>query len=302
MSAALASSGAARVILGTAQFGLAYGISREGGQVEPDEVARILDLAARSGVRRLDTAAAYGESEAVLGAQGAAAAPFAVTTKTLPLRKAAVSAEDIAAVDAALRRSFERLGRARLDAVLVHDARDLLAPGGEGLWRLLEGHKAAGRIGKIGLSAYDGAEIRAAAARFALEVVQLPLSALDQRPIADGTLDFLAERGIEAQARSLLLQGLLLMTAEQVAARLPPAAPATARWRAACAAAGVSPLAAALGFAAARRDIQGLVVGVHSAAHLAECLNALGETADMPWREIASADPAVVDPRRWPAM
>ncbi len=301
------STAAGRVILGTAQFGLAYGISREGGQVPPDEVARILDLAARAGVRRLDTAAAYGESEAVLGAQGSAAAPFAVTTKTLPLRKAAVSAADIAAVEAALRGSLQRLGRDRLDAVLVHDARDLLAPGGEALWRLLEDHKAAGRIGKIGLSAYDGTEIRAAAGRFALDVVQLPLSALDQRPIADGTLAFLAERGIEVQARSLLLQGLLLMSPEQVAARLPGAVSAIARWRAVCAAAGVSPLGAALGFAVARRDIQGLVLGVHSAAHLAECLNALGEAADLPWsdimwREIASADPAVVDPRQWPAI
>jgi aryl-alcohol dehydrogenase-like predicted oxidoreductase len=59
--------GAERVILGTAQFGLSYGISNEGGRVARDEVAGILSLASAEGVAALDTAAAYGDSEAVLG-------------------------------------------------------------------------------------------------------------------------------------------------------------------------------------------------------------------------------------------
>jgi len=72
-----------RLILGTVQFGLPYGVSHRGGAVASDEVARILDAAHRAGVRTLDTAAAYGESERVIGSV-AAALPFEIVTQDAP--------------------------------------------------------------------------------------------------------------------------------------------------------------------------------------------------------------------------
>ena len=54
---------AKRLILGTAQFGLPYGISNQRGQIPEAEVAAILAEAAKAGIDTLDTAAAYGSSE-----------------------------------------------------------------------------------------------------------------------------------------------------------------------------------------------------------------------------------------------
>ena len=53
--------------LGTVQFGTDYGISNKLGQTSADEVRKILEFAAGHGIRYLDTAPAYGTSEAVLG-------------------------------------------------------------------------------------------------------------------------------------------------------------------------------------------------------------------------------------------
>ncbi|MCZ7635911.1 MAG: aldo/keto reductase [Verrucomicrobia bacterium] len=53
--------------LGTAQFGMNYGISNTSGQIAPDDVRRILQKASEHGISVLDTVAGYGNAEAVLG-------------------------------------------------------------------------------------------------------------------------------------------------------------------------------------------------------------------------------------------
>ncbi|MCL6483634.1 MAG: aldo/keto reductase, partial [Janthinobacterium lividum] len=73
-----------KLALGTVQFGLPYGITNSTGQVAQDEVIRILQRARGLGVDVLDTAAAYGQSEAVLGCCGDVAHAFRLITKTLP--------------------------------------------------------------------------------------------------------------------------------------------------------------------------------------------------------------------------
>ena len=56
-----------KLALGSAQFGLAYGISNSHGKVSMNEVFRILTLAKSLGINTIDTASAYGNSEDVLG-------------------------------------------------------------------------------------------------------------------------------------------------------------------------------------------------------------------------------------------
>jgi len=285
-----------RLVLGTVQFGLAYGVSHRGGAVPLDEGRDILALARASGIRMLDTAAAYGESENVLGELGSGS--FGIVTKTVPIRSGDLGDVDLAAIDAGFLRSLMRLRRDRVAALLVHDARDLLGRGGESLWALLERHRAEGRVERIGVSVYDGEEIEAVVARFPVELIQLPLSVFDQRLVQDGTLDRLAARGIGVHARSLLLQGLLLMRADDAPETLRSAVPLLTRWKNMCADAHVTRLEAALAFALAQ-PIEGLVIGVHSREHLAECLAAVKQPVSLPWASLACGDEDVIDPRRW---
>ncbi len=235
-----------RLILGTVQFGLPYGVSHRGGAVARDEVERILTAAHSAGVRTLDTAAAYGESERVIGSV-AAALPFEIVTKTLPLGASEPDPDDLAAIDSAFRASLDKLGRQRVAALLVHDVRNLDGQGGAALWAQLERYRRDGLAGKIGVSVYDAAEAEALAARFPIEIVQLPLNVFDQRSTLSGVLERLAAGGIIVHARSPLLQGLLLMLPDELPPALQHARPAVEFWRSACAAAGVTPLAAALG-------------------------------------------------------
>lgn len=87
--------------LGTVQFGQAYGVSNTRGQVSQSEVRAILAGAAQAGIRVLDTAANYGEAEAVLAQQDIA--PFRVVTKTVSAKNG------VAAVVARARQSARTL-------------------------------------------------------------------------------------------------------------------------------------------------------------------------------------------------
>ena len=56
-----------KIVLGTAQFGLDYGISNKDGQIPESGVFEILNESIISGIDVLDTAYTYGNSEQVIG-------------------------------------------------------------------------------------------------------------------------------------------------------------------------------------------------------------------------------------------
>ena len=166
--------------LGTVQFGLPYGISNKTGQVALDEIGKILQLAATSGMQIVDTAAGYGDSENVLGRSLAPAHDFLIVTKTLPLRAEKVRREDVAKAEAVFEDSLRQLGQSSVYGLLVHHSADLLNPGGDRLYAALRRWKEEGRVKKIGVSVYAREEVDRLFDRYAFDLVQLPLNVFDQ--------------------------------------------------------------------------------------------------------------------------
>ncbi len=77
-----------RLMLGTVQFGMPYGVANRTGQPDAARVREILTVAADGGVNCLDTAALYGSSEETLGralAELGLAGKMTVVTKTVAL-------------------------------------------------------------------------------------------------------------------------------------------------------------------------------------------------------------------------
>ena len=61
-------------------------------------------------------------------------------------------------------------------------------------------------VRRLGVSIYDSSEISSFDSQL-LDVVQLPLSLLDQRSIEDGTISRLQDNGIAIHLRSIYMQG-----------------------------------------------------------------------------------------------
>ncbi|HEY9857805.1 MAG TPA: aldo/keto reductase [Stenomitos sp.] len=290
-----------RLGLGTVQFGLDYGITNEGGRVPPAQVSRILEAAHAGGIRVLDTAAAYGLSESVLGETLAPEHGFSVVTKTQPLGVTEVSPHDVMRVRDTFHRSLERLHQDSVYGLLVHHAQDVLAKGGDRLVEELLALKQAGLVQKIGVSVYNGTQLDRLA-DMPLDLVQLPLNVLDQRLRESGHLDTLKRRNVEIHVRSAFLQGLLLMDEAPVSAHFQSVRPHLQTYRDALARHGLTPAQGALGFLRQLPEVDEVIVGVTSEAQLLELLAAA--TAPLPelaYESFAWTDEAILDPSRWPA-
>jgi len=290
-----------RVILGTAQFGMAYGVTNRRGQVSEPEVIRILTEAHAAGIAAVDTAAGYGGSEALLGSCLAAYPDMAVITKTPAFPGDSITGVETDALRASLERSLIHLNRGRVEALLLHHGQDLLKPGGERLVKALDAVKSAGLAVRTGVSIYDGAELDGVLARFNPDIVQVPLNLFDQRLVRSGHIDRLRAANIEVHARSPFLQGILL--ADRTA--LPPYFTAF-RPRFACYAdmlerVDLTPLQSCLGFVLSQSGVDRTVVGVTGRDELREILAALAAMPDaLPdFSILAASDAALVDPRRW---
>lgn len=301
MDTAAGASAARKLVLGTAQLGLKYGIANRGGALSASEACALLRLAHESGISMLDTAPAYGESESVVGRCLASFdGRFQIVTKTLPLPKQAPRAADVEAVAREFSASLRRLGSESVYGILVHHSRDLLGPEGGRLYGLLAERRARGQALKIGVSVYTRAEALEVLERYPLEVVQLPVSVFDQRLAADGTLAELKRRKVEIHARSVFLQGLVLMDPDALPPGFESARPLVARFRAALQRHGVSPLAGALAYVGQLLEIDRIVIGVDSAGQLAQCVAAFeGPAVNLDFSGFACKDEDLLDPRRW---
>jgi aryl-alcohol dehydrogenase-like predicted oxidoreductase len=270
--------------LGTVQFGQAYGVSNVHGQVPFTGAAAILRRAAEAGVSLLDTAANYGEAEKVLSELDTT--PFRIVTKTVGMKNG---------LDAVLARARQSAQMLKADTLLVHSANDLAH---EKLWPALQQLKSEGVFRRIGISAYVADDPASLAIRFKPDVMQLPFSLLDQRLLADGSLAKLLTMGVEIHARSLFLQGLLLM--DWIPDHLVAAAPRLKTIKAEIMAAGTTPLAAALSFVLTRPEIAFGVVGVTSVIELEEILSAARRPLpDLDWSALTLSDERILTPSLW---
>jgi aryl-alcohol dehydrogenase-like predicted oxidoreductase len=174
---------------------------------------------------------------------------------------------DIAWVGEGFLRSLERLRRDSVDGLLVHHAADLIGPSGDRIYSELNRLKTEGRVRQIGLSAYTGAEVDIILDRYDIDLIQIPLNVFDQRLVLNGQLQRLRECGVEIHARSVFLQGLLLMDPETTPPNFLPIRPLLQAWRDAISKLEMTAVEGAFAFIKSL-NIDVAIVGVDSAKHL----------------------------------
>jgi aryl-alcohol dehydrogenase-like predicted oxidoreductase len=130
------------------------------------------------------------------------------------------------------------------------------------------------------------------ARRFKPDVIQAPVSLLDQRLIVSGALAEIAGLGMEVHLRSIFLQGLLFLPPDRMPAGLRGHAGPLSRVRRLIAEGRSDPLQAALWFALSRPEAHHVVVGVASAAELQAVIAAAASAPpDLDWDEMALEHP-----------
>lgn len=256
-----------RLTLGTVQFGLDYGVANRSGQPSFDDVCAILRRAYERGIDVLDTAPAYGRSEEVLGMalrELNLVGKIRVVTKVLAVPPGLPRVEAAAKIEASVAHSLKVLGLERLELCLFHKeynleyADELLALCDRGMIA------AAG----VSLTSPDGA--RRALAIPDLKAWQIPSNLLDRRFTHSGLADSAKKRGILVFARSVYLQGLLLMDDASVPPHLEEVIATRQPLRDIATKFGLPFGEMALRAMLSRPSISSLVVGIETLAQLTE--------------------------------
>ena len=297
-----------RMALGTAQFGLDYGITNQLGRID-DQAARALLAQWRDrGWHLLDTAGGYGNSEERLGIflQPHLDHGWQVMTKTPAVAGDRVKPSDITAFDAAWKASRMRMGEAAapMHALLVHRADDLLMPGGEALHALLCELRERAEVTHIGASVYDSQQLDALFSRYGgqkrpFDIIQFPASIADQRLARHPLLVQLHRMSVQLHVRSLYLQGLLLAHPQFVEQKFPGKGIWLERMRAWSAAQGLDPVQACMSFFRSSPILNVAVVGMTSPGEFVQLAHAWDTAPILDWREWADDDVTWVDPRNW---
>jgi aryl-alcohol dehydrogenase-like predicted oxidoreductase len=291
-----------KIGLGAVQFGLDYGISNRSGQTPLAEVQTILSLANANGINVIDTAAAYGESEQVLGRAMPDKHNFRIISKMPGFFKRSVTPSVTTEITDALSATLDHLGVACIDGLLIHHADDLFESGGSHLMHALHAVRDAGLVKKIGVSVYTALQIEQLMAYTDIDLIQVPINLFDQRLLHGDLLSGLKSRGIEVHARSVFLQGLLLMDPDSLHSFFLPIHRRLAAFHAACNNAGTTPLAAALQFVLALEAIDIVLCGVNHHRQLQEiCVAARGSNflTETDQFSLRDDDEQFLNPARW---
>lgn len=209
---------AKKLVLGTAQLGLDYGIANTEGKPSQAVAEGIVKTAIINGAEFIDTARAYGDSEEVIGNtlkagwQGRAK----VITKLSPTIDESLEINGLnvdAFVDSSIYQSCTALHTSVLDILMLHRASQMLVCEGR-VWSRLLFHREQKLIKSLGVSVQTPEELEQVLTIAEIEIIQLPYNVLDWRwdTLVSKIMAQKQVRDLKIHVRSTLLQGLLVST------------------------------------------------------------------------------------------
>ena len=294
-------------MLGTVQFGQPYGVANRTGQPDQGLVSAIIAAALDGGVNCLDTAAAYGTSEEVVGRalrKLGVSQRMVVVTKIRPLQPAEYDDPGLAAqaIESCVAASRQRLGVECLPLVLFHreqDARHI---------SVLHQLRNRGWLRYVGVSCGNTPGfLNDFAARDALGAVQIPANLLDHRHQASGACETAAAAGIAVFIRSVYLQGLLVMPEQEIPPALRQVIGVRRVLQNIAGQAGMSLKELALRFMFDQAGVTSVVVGVETEAQVRDNLAICARgpiPADVRQAVLEAStdvDELLITPAMWPA-
>ncbi|MEM7035094.1 MAG: aldo/keto reductase [Chloroflexota bacterium] len=296
--------------LGTVELGMDYGIEVDGNYGKPstNDAIRLVHAALDRGINFIDTARAYGESEAVLGQalQGkrdqVVLATKVVTHNTdgAVLTGATLQQQ----MWASLETSLKMLQTDYVDLWQIHNVDAALLKQQDSIRTVFEQAQQKGYVRAVGGSTYGVSAPQQAIEQDLFDTLQVTYSVLDQR-LADHVFDLAKTKNIGIIVRSVLLQGVLTERADHLPDHLSLLKERSRQFRKLVldATPNLKPAQLAIAFGLAHPDIASVLVGVRTEAELREDIQAL--QAELPDELLAQLyqlrldDDALLNPGTW---
>lgn len=193
-----------KIILGTAQFGMQYGISNQKGKTTKNEIKKILDFLSKNKITYLDTASAYKKSELEIGSYiKKNKKKFKIITK-------------YSQVSGDIKKQFiktRKLIGQNPDTIFAHTVKDYLSKNFQKNINMLEKNF---KIKNIGVSLYNPKDLFKVIKVRIPDAIQVPINIFDKRFLDKKVIYCLKKNNIKMHARSIFLQGLLFMDKKEI--------------------------------------------------------------------------------------
>ncbi len=291
-----------KLALGTVQFGINYGISNTQGKPSTQEVHNILQLATEHKITTLDSAIGYGDSHNVLSSFDNLHDHFAIITKLPPLQSQKFDFHAQQQYFKYIDQCFLELKCDHLNTILFHQAADILKPGAGPILDYLKKLKIQNKIQNTGVSLYSGASVTNLANSSAIDLVQIPFNAFDNYFKKSNALRYFKENNITVHARSVFLQGLLLMPIDSLSNYFSPWSNYLEKFQLLAKKLDVSILTLCLAYVEKESYIDRIIVGVNNEHELAEILDAYEKINTLNLMElpvVAIDFPHLTNPALW---
>ncbi len=299
----LQSEATSSLVLGTAQFGMPYGIANKTGQPDLDMATAIIKEAWENGICEFDTAQGYGVSEQVLGK---AFNSLGISDRVNVISKFDPKLDHLnaEALSLALYKSLQRLGVSSLYGILLH-REELLNLWDKGLAEILNSFVLSGKVKRIGISVYSPEKAVEALNTENIDMVQIPTNILDRRFENAGVFQLAHIKQKMIYIRSIFLQGLILMEIEKIPDKIAFAVPVLEKLKSLSIDLGLSQIEMALGYLKTEMLNSKFVFGADTPEQVKENCACLGK--EFPptiiykiKRIFDDVDEKILNPALWP--
>ena len=285
-----------KLVLGSVQFGINYGISNQKGKTNFSEVKEILNFAKKSKINLIDTAIAYGDSEEILGKTGINNFNFISKLPKIPKNCRDVDYW----VQDNIEASLIKLRVQNLYGLLIHDTNDLTGTFGKKLANSIQKIRSNGLIKKTGISIYDTSEIEIALKILKLDLVQAPLNIIDRRLEISGILSKLKSLKVEVHTRSTFLQGLLLLPQEKIPFQFNRWSNIWDQWFLELKKKNLDPIEVCLSYPMSLPEVDRIVIGVNNLDQLKKLIKlSKSKILNHDFSFMISNDNLLINPTNW---
>lgn len=187
------------IILGTAQFGLNYGILNKKGKIPKKISIELLKYSIENGISTFDTAPLYGDSENILGQY---------SNYNLNIITKIKNIKNFNDIDESLIQSQKNLNTKKIYMVLLHSYDDYLKNNNQYWEYLIKNNNISENFG---VSVYTVSEAIECLKNNSVKCIQIPFNIIDRQWYNHNFLNLINKRkDVKIHCRSIFLQGLLL--------------------------------------------------------------------------------------------
>lgn len=280
-----------KIVIGTANFSKAYGFKRK--KISKIELKKIFTYLKKKKIYYFDTASSYGGSEKILGQYRLS--NNKVITKLPKIEKKNINHF----IEKRVKKSLRDTKENKLHAILLHSASDLLSKNSDEIFKILKRFKSSKIAKKIGVSSYDIKEVDKIIQKYKIDIVQIPLSILDQRICKNGWIRKIKNKNIEIHVRSIFLQGLLLEDLSEIDNKFKKWKKYFKKWDDFCIENSISKEFGALKFVQSK-NIDKLVIGINSLSELKKNIQILNDKKKIKFtKSLNCEDNKLLNPFNW---